>query len=171
MTAIEIPAPYKVGQVRAPVVTKGKSSGTLGLRAGILSVGVQVIAPDEGETNLHSHTGMDSCWFVLDGEAEFYGTDDDVLIGRLGKNEGISIPAGSPYWFKCSSSNQLVILHITARTPDAPPAGQTSRVNHRPTKWYQDESHVELIEGASWEGGGTFDPEEARRDRANRGAE
>lgn len=171
MTAIEVPTPFKVGKVRAPVVTKGKSGGVLGLNAGVLSVGVQVIAPAEGETNLHSHTGVDSAWFVLDGEAEFWGTDDDVLIGRLGKNEGISIPAGTPYWFKCSSPSQLVILHITARTPAAPPAGQTSRVNHRPTSWYGEEGHAELLAGVSWEGGGMFDPEELRRERANRGAE
>ena len=163
MTAVEIPGQFKVGQVRAPVVRKGKASGTLGLQAGILSVGVQVIAPAEGETNLHSHTGVDSSWFVLDGEAEFYGTDDDVFIGRLGKNEGIAIPAGTPYWFKCSSDNQLVILHITARTPAAPPMGQTSRVNHRPPVWYRDEQHAEMVEGASWDGGGRFDPSQVRQ--------
>lgn len=150
MTAVEVPAPYQIDKVQAPLVKRGKAGGGLGLRAGILGVGVQVVAPDMGETNLHSHPGTESVWFVLDGEAEFYGTDDDVLIGRLGKNEGIAIPAGSPYWFKCSSEKNLVIMHITARTPDYREGA--SRKDYKPRLVGGENRIRDIIPGAFWEG-------------------
>jgi mannose-6-phosphate isomerase-like protein (cupin superfamily) len=150
MTAVEVPAPYMVDKVNAPVVSRGKAGGALGLRAGILGVGVQVVSSDMGETNLHSHPATDSVWFVLGGEAEFYGTDDDVLIGRIGKNEGIAIPAGSPYWFKCSSDENLVIMHITARTPDYKEGA--SRKDYKPRDVGGEHRIRELVPGAFWQG-------------------
>ena len=117
MTAIEVPAPFTVAKIHPPMVQRGKISNSLA-RTEVLGVGVQVVAPDQGETNLHSHPGTDSAWVVMDGEATFYGTEDDVVVGVIGKNEMIMVPAGAPYWFKASSDKPLVILHITARTPD-----------------------------------------------------
>ena len=150
MAAIEAPTPFKVGKIEVPLLTKGKFIGDLGLKTDTLSVSVQVVAPKEGETNLHSHPATDSTWVVLDGKATFWGTEDDVLIAELDKNEAIMIPEGQPYWFKCSSDEPLVILHITARTKNYVP-GQSTRINHRPAKeWYQDRSHPELVEGATW---------------------
>ena len=117
MTAVEAPAPFTVTKVRPPMVARGKISQSLA-RTPTLGMGVQVVAPDGGETNLHSHPGVDSSWMVLDGEATFY-TANDRVVGVLGKNEMIMIPAGAPYWFKATSENPLVILHVTARTPEA----------------------------------------------------
>lgn len=113
MAATEVPAPFKVAKVRPPLVDKGKISQSLA-RGEVLGVGVQVVAPDGGETNLHSHPGLDSSWMVLDGEAIFYG-EEDQEVARLTRNELIFIPAGTPYWFRASSEEPLVILHITAR--------------------------------------------------------
>ena len=150
MAATTVPAPFKVGKIEVPLLTKGKHIGDMGLRTDTLSVSVQVVAPREGETNLHSHPATDSTWVVLDGKAEFYGTEDDVFLAELDKNEAIMIPEGQAYWFKCSSDVPLVILHITARTKNYVP-GQNTRINHRPAKeWYQDRSHSEVIEGAVW---------------------
>jgi len=146
MTAIETPTPFKVAKIRPQLLSKGKTSDSL-VRTDTLGVGVQVVAPAEGETNLHAHPGTDSTWVVLDGQATFYGTEDDIEIAVLDKNELIMIPQGAPYWFKCSSENPLVILHITARTKDFVPG--MSRKDYKPqTQWYMDDAHPDAIPGA-----------------------
>ena len=146
MTAIDIPAPFTVKTIRPQLLAKGKTSESL-VRSDTLGVGVQVVAPAEGETNLHAHPGTDSTWVVLDGQATFYGTEDDIEVAVLDKNELIMIPQGTPYWFKCSSENPLVILHITARTKDFVPG--MSRKDYKPAKeWYKDREHPDVIPGA-----------------------
>ena len=42
----------------------------------ILSVVIQVVSKEGGETNLHAHSGQDAVWFVLAGRAKFYGKDE-----------------------------------------------------------------------------------------------
>ena len=105
-------APFEIGKVRSPIVSRGKSQQSL-VKAGNLGVSVQCVSNDSGETNLHAHPGMDSAWMVLNGTAKFYTVNDRVL-GELGKNEVISIPAGAPYWFEAANEDPLVILHITS---------------------------------------------------------
>ena len=94
MTAVQVPAPFKTTKIRPQLLAKGKTSESL-LRTDTLGVGVQVVAPAEGETNLHAHPGTDSTWVVLDGQATFYGTEDDIELGVLDKNEAILIPEGA----------------------------------------------------------------------------
>ena len=50
MAATEIPAPYEKGKLSAPVVAKGKSSGGILLSTDTLSVSVQVVSANQGET-------------------------------------------------------------------------------------------------------------------------
>ena len=145
MAATEIPAPYEKGKLSAPVVAKGKASGGIRLSTDTLSVSVQVVSANQGETNQHAHTEVDEVWWVLAGEATFYGTDDDVEIAVLGKDEAITIPAGAPYWFKCSSEENLAIMHITAKTKDWV-QGKSGRVDYRPkTEWFEKAGHTELV--------------------------
>ena len=94
LTAIETPAPFIVEKIRPPMVVKGKAMQRLG-KAGMLDLGVQIVAPDEGETNLHSHPGLDSAWVVLDGEAIFYGENDEV-VADLNRNETIGRTMSQP---------------------------------------------------------------------------
>jgi mannose-6-phosphate isomerase-like protein (cupin superfamily) len=75
------------------------------------------VASNWGEIVLHKHPGSDAVWFVLGGEATFYGQDNEV-IARAGKNEGVFIPHDTPYWFESTSSENLVILRFGA-TADA----------------------------------------------------
>ena len=110
MAAIETPAPFTVAKIRPPLVARGKTTQQLGKTAS-LDMGVQVVAPDEGETNLHSHPGLDSAWVVLDGRAIFYGENDEV-VADLDQHEMIMIPEGTPYWFKSGPEKPLVILHV-----------------------------------------------------------
>jgi mannose-6-phosphate isomerase-like protein (cupin superfamily) len=144
LIAQEAPAPFKVAKIRPQLVRKGKVTDKL-LRTKMLGVTIQVIAPDDGETNLHSHPGVDSAWIVVDGEAKFYTTEDQD-VATLAKNEMLLIPGDTPYWFECSSSIPLVILHVSARLPD----------ENRPRKDYtpahEGESRREIIPGAFWEG-------------------
>jgi len=143
MTAIEAPAPFQIAKVRPQMVARGKISQQLA-KAGTLSIGVQVIAPDGGETNLHSHPGVDSAWMVLGGKAVFY-TKDEVLVGELDKYEVITIPAGTPYWFKAATDEPLVILHITCK--DANIKG-SPRLDYQPPI----EKPREVIPGVFFEG-------------------
>jgi mannose-6-phosphate isomerase-like protein (cupin superfamily) len=147
MTAIEEAiAPFQIGKVHAQLVSRGKSMQPL-VKAGKLGVSVQVVAADSGETNLHSHPGMDSAWMVLDGRAKFYTVNDRVL-GELGKNEVISIPGGAPYWFEAMGDQPCVILHITSR--DADVKGE-SRIDYTPRTVGGENRVRDVIEGAFFE--------------------
>jgi quercetin dioxygenase-like cupin family protein len=130
-------APFEVAKVRPRLLTKGKTSDRLA-KAGNLGIGVQVCAADGGETNLHAHPNADSAWMVLSGEAKFY-TVNNREIAHLHKNELVTIPAGTPYWFDVAnkeSGENLVILHVTSRIPGVtqgridyePPAGKLGGV-------------------------------------------
>lgn len=143
MTAVEAPAPFQVARVRPPLVSRGKISQSLA-RGEILGVGVQVVSADGGETNLHSHPGIDSFWLVLDGHATFYG-EGDQLVAELERNELVLIPAGTPYWFKATGDEPLVVLHVTAR---APGTSGRSRLDYRPPI----EKPEQIIPGAYFEG-------------------
>src|SRR5205823_7804722 len=120
-------APFELAKVRPQLLTKGKTSDQLA-KARNLGVGVQVCAADGGETNLHAHPNADSAWMVLGGEAKFY-TVNNREIAHLRKNELVTIPAGTPYWFEVAnkeSGENLVILHITARIPGVTQGGSTT---------------------------------------------
>jgi mannose-6-phosphate isomerase-like protein (cupin superfamily) len=95
----------------------------------LLRVGVQVVEPKGGETNMHAHSGLDSCWLVLSGKARFYGYGD-TLIAEAGQHEGVFIPKGVPYWFEAAGEERLEILHITALDRDF----KNDRVDYAPPR-------------------------------------
>ena len=143
MAAVQSPpAPFQVSKVRPPMVSRGKISESL-VKSGLLSIGVQVLAKDGGETNLHSHPGVDSTWMVLDGRAKFYTTNDEV-VGELGKNDMVMIPSGTPYWFEAEGDEPCVILHITARLPGV--KGE-SRIDFTPRDVGGEHRIREVVEG------------------------
>jgi quercetin dioxygenase-like cupin family protein len=148
MAAVEADiAPFQIEKVRPPLVSRGKTSQRL-VNAGNLGVSVQVVASDSGETNLHSHPNSDSAWMVLGGKAKFY-TVNNRLLGELGKNEIISIPAGVPYWFDTATDEEpLVILHITSKKPDV----HTDRIDYEPRTVGGENRIRDIIPGAFWEG-------------------
>lgn len=76
-------------------------------------VGTVQVIREGGEHRLHSHTDIDSFWFVLSGRVQFYG-EGNVLTADLGKYEGLVTPRGWKYWFKASSEEPLELLHVTA---------------------------------------------------------
>lgn len=94
-----------------PEIEKGKTHVRLA-GSDLLRGEIQVIK-DGGETNLHSHPATDGFWMVLGGKARFYG-EGDTLLAELGRNQGIMIPRGLPYWFDRTGDEPLEILHMSA---------------------------------------------------------
>ena len=81
-----------------------------------------------GETNLHSHSHLDGFWFVLSGQARFYG-EGNRLLGEPRRHEGILLPRGTPYWFESVGPEPLEILQI--ESSDVPITSQAQLVSDR----------------------------------------
>lgn len=80
-------------------------------RSDIMYCAVQVVT-DGGETNMHSHEGMDGLWFVLKGRVRFY--NKDKLVGEFGQHQGVFVPRGVAYWFESVGDEPLEILQAEA---------------------------------------------------------
>ena len=90
----------------------------------LLSVNVQVVSREGGETNLHAHSGQDAVWFVLAGRAKFYGKDGEAV--ELGPKDALFIPKGTPYWFESVSDEPLEIMRNAATDPNI----RNQRINY-----------------------------------------
>ncbi len=99
--------------MKVPLLTSGRTNQVLA-RTDTVEVRAKVYA-EGGENALHTHLDEDHTFFVLDGEATFYGPDEQtVVVGRL---EGILIPAGAYYRFQSTGSTNLVLLRVGADVP------------------------------------------------------
>ena len=99
-----------------------------------MKVQVQVVK-NGGENNLHTHTGEDAFWYVINGAVKFYG-EGDKLIGEYKKGEGILVPRGYKYWFESASPEALEILRVTAKDQNI----DNKRVDLSPQKqWMVDQ--------------------------------
>lgn len=144
---------FKHFQVKPQLLDAGKSVEALA-RSDLISCGVQVIAGG-GETNLHAHKGNDAIWFVLQGAAAFY-TTEDRLVATVGKNEGLLIPREVPYWFESASEENLIVLRFGAAAPNE----GSGRIDYTPsrvneTTWVNGAEHLpgtKLREGAFFGG-------------------
>jgi mannose-6-phosphate isomerase-like protein (cupin superfamily) len=103
---------------------EGVKKSMLLCNSDLMKVMVQVVK-DGGENNLHSHTGDDAFWYVINGAVKFYG--------EFKKGEGILIPRGFQYWFESSASEPLEILRVTAKDQNV----ENKRVNYTPLKPWQ----------------------------------
>ena len=90
----------------------------------LLSVNVQLVSREGGETNLHAHSGQDAVWFVLAGRAKFYGKDGESV--ELGPKDALFIPKGAPYWFESVSDEPLEIMRNAATDPNI----RNQRINY-----------------------------------------
>ena len=108
--------------------------------SGLLSVNVQVVSKEGGETNLHAHSGQDAVWFVLAGRAKFYGKDGESV--ELGPKDALFIPKGTPYWFESASDEPLEIMRNAATDP----ALKNQRVNYEALRErQQDGRHADSV--------------------------
>lgn len=98
-------------------------------RSDILRADVQIVRKG-GDNNLHSHSGNDGFWFVLEGRVRFYGGEENKVIGEFGKHEGVFIPRDAPYWFESADGGELELLHVAAKDPRV----QDRRTDYEPRK-------------------------------------
>ena len=94
-----------------PEFSDGKKIVTLARTRHLIGA-VQVIKRG-GENNLHAHKHLDGFWMVMSGRARFYGAED-VVLGELGKHEGILVPRGVPYWFESVGDEDLELFQVEA---------------------------------------------------------
>ena len=105
--------------MKVPLLTSGRTNQVLA-RTDTVEVRAKVYASG-GENALHTHLDEDHTFFVLDGEATFYGPDEETVV--VGRYEGIMLPAGAFYRFQSTGDTNLVLLRIGA--DGAPPEGTT----------------------------------------------
>jgi mannose-6-phosphate isomerase-like protein (cupin superfamily) len=105
--------------MKVPLLTSGRTNQVLA-RTDTVEVRAKVYASG-GENALHTHLDEDHTFFVLDGEATFYGPDEETVV--VGRYEGIMLPAGAFYRFQSTGDTNLVLLRVGADVP--PPEGTT----------------------------------------------
>jgi len=107
---------------------------------------------DKGVKNsLHFHAAEDGAWIVLGGKATFYGEGDRVM-GELERFQGLLIPAGTKYWFECTSDEPLQILRVDYRVGEGArnPGGASGFQvldSYGASRWsaYADEQHQSAV--------------------------
>ena len=109
--------------MKVPLLTSGRTNQVLA-RTATTEVRAKVYA-EGGENGLHTHLDEDHTFFVLDGQATFYGPDEQSTV--VGRYEGILIPAGAFYRFQSTGRTNLVLLRFGADVP-APAGSAAPRV-------------------------------------------
>src|SRR5262245_18077031 len=103
----------------------------------------------DGENGLHAHPNEDHTFVVLQGEATFYGPNDETRT--IGKNEGVLLPHCTFYCFRATSKESLVMVHIGAAAFDG--TDRHGRINPDGSEMRGDSAenkHVELIMSDRW---------------------
>jgi mannose-6-phosphate isomerase-like protein (cupin superfamily) len=109
--------------MKVPLLTSGRTNEVLA-RTATTEVRAKVYA-EGGENGLHTHLDEDHTFFVLDGQATFYGPDEQSTV--VGRYEGILIPAGAFYRFQSTGDTNLVLLRFGADVP-APDGTSAPRI-------------------------------------------
>ncbi len=78
-----------------------------------------------GENALHAHPHEDHMFIVLQGSAQFFGSDGK--LAALAAHEGIMVPKGSYYRFHATSDEPLVLLRVG--TPNQGPDVNPKRID------------------------------------------
>jgi mannose-6-phosphate isomerase-like protein (cupin superfamily) len=110
--------------MKVPLLTSGRTNQVLA-RTDTVEVRAKVYAQG-GENALHTHLDEDHTFFVLDGEATFYGPEEQSTV--VGKLEGLMIPAGAYYRFQSTGDTNLVLLRFGAGLPVSEDVAQAPRV-------------------------------------------
>lgn len=65
-----------------------------------------------GENDLHMHPTEEHSFIVLEGQATFFGRDEEPII--VNPYEGVLLPRGTYYHFRSSGPTNLVMIRIGA---------------------------------------------------------
>ena len=109
--------------MKVPLLTSGRTNQVLA-RTDTVEVRAKVYA-EGGENAMHTHLDEDHTFFILDGEATFYGPDEQTVV--VGRYEGIMIPAGAFYRFQSTGDTNLVLLRFGADV-EAPEGAVAPRI-------------------------------------------
>ena len=134
-------------KLRAQLLEQGRTN-TLLARTDNMWATLKVYASG-GENGLHTHPNEDHTFVVLQGEATFYGPNDETRT--IGKNEGVLLPHGTFYWFRATSDEPLVIVRIGAAAFDG--VDRHGRINPDGSEMRGDSvenKQVELIMSDRW---------------------
>ena len=74
---------------------------------------VHLFKPGGGEAQPHYHANTDCFWLVLKGRVRFHGASDEV-VGELGPQEGMIMPAYARYHFENIGDGDLRMLQVLA---------------------------------------------------------
>jgi mannose-6-phosphate isomerase-like protein (cupin superfamily) len=110
--------------MKVPLLTSGRTNEVLA-RTDTVEVRAKVYAAG-GENALHTHLDEDHTFFVLDGQATFYGPEDTPTV--VGRHEGLMIPAGAYYRFESTGDTNLVLLRFGADVEPLPGGDVSPRV-------------------------------------------
>lgn len=122
--------PPKVVKYKRPDMSLVDSKAVIRLVQSDVMIGNVQIIKEGGDNNLHSHAGMDGFWFVIRGQARFYGTLEEQIIADIGAGEAVFIPRNYPYWFERIGDEDLEILQIEAIDRSV----RNTRTDHKPLK-------------------------------------
>ena len=124
MTATEkATAKVQAYSMKVPLLTSGRTNQVLA-RTDTVEVRAKVYA-EGGENAMHTHLDEDHTFFILDGEATFYGPDEQTVV--VGRHEGIMIPSGAFYRFQSTGDTNLVLLRFGADV-EAPEGAVAPRI-------------------------------------------
>lgn len=107
------PTPFVVHDT--PVLSAGNVQTLLAMAPGLWAH-VKVYA-EGGENGLHAHPREDHLFFVLAGEATFFGPTGEAKV--VGPCEGMLLPRGTLYSFRSTGDRNLVMLRVGAPTDTA----------------------------------------------------
>ena len=78
---------------------------------------------NDGENELHAHPNEDHVFLVLQGEADFYGPNEEVR--RVRPNDGVLLPRRTFYRFRSVGDEPLVMARVGAVVdPSQDPLGR-----------------------------------------------
>ncbi len=97
-------------ELKTPMLKQGISHKNLA-RTDLLGIALKIYT-EGGENGLHTHPGEDHSFIILEGEMTLYDKDEKATI--IKKGQGIMIPSGWYYWFKCSGGEPLIFLKLSA---------------------------------------------------------
>jgi mannose-6-phosphate isomerase-like protein (cupin superfamily) len=145
---IDSPVKAETFRVRTPLLSKG-SKGTVLAESDLMQVRIKCYAQG-GENGLHTHTGEDHTFVILQGKARFH--DENGNVTELGRNGGILLPRGAYYRFESCGDEQLVLLRVSAKTK-ATTNDRLGRDGRALPGESVDNHHVDpvIIEGAFYE--------------------